>query len=165
MRLICLNLKVIFSSVILYLFYAFIALFFLFFLVMMNQTRFINYAVFLDSLAYLEIAVFILAFCLAVYFAHQGYALEESCFVSKPACLLGRLSAVLIASGCVCAVPLLYIVAASVSEGTELYFSCLAAAYFILRWLSLLLVSQSLGFLAGSLLKKTFVYLLAAWRV
>ncbi len=162
MRLIRLNLKVIFSSVILYLFYAFIALFFLFFLVMMNQTRFINYAVFLDSLAYLEIAVFILAFCLAVYFAHQGYALEESCFVSKPACLLGRLSAVLIASGCVCAVPLLYIVAASVSEGTELYFSCLAIAYFILRWLSLLLISQSLGFLAGSLLKKTFVYLLAA---
>lgn len=162
MRLIRLNLKIIFSSVILYLFYAFIALFFLFFLVMMNQTRFINYAVFLDSLAYLEIAVFILAFCLAVYFAHQGYALEEVCFVSKTGCLLGRLSAVLIASGCVCAVPLLYIVAASVSEGTELYFSCLAIAYFILRWLSLLLASQSLGFLAGSLLKKTFVYLLAA---
>ena len=83
MRLIRLNLKIIFSSVILYLFYTFIALFFLFFLVMMNQTRFINYAVFLDSLAYLEIAVFILAFCLAVYFAHQGYALEEACFVSK----------------------------------------------------------------------------------
>jgi hypothetical protein len=107
MRLICLNLKVIFSSVILYLFYAFIALFFLFFLVMMNQTRFINHAVFLDSLAYLEIAVFILAFCLAVYFAHQGYALEEVCFVSKTGCLLGRLSALLIASSFVCVVPLI----------------------------------------------------------
>ena len=125
MRLICLNLKVIFSSVILYLFYAFIALFFLFFLVMMNQTRFINHAVFLDSLAYLEIAVFILAFCLAVYFAHRGYALEEACFVSKPACSLGRLSAVLIASGCVCAVPLIYIAAASVSKER----SCISAAW------------------------------------
>lgn len=162
MRLIRLNLKIIFSSVILYLFYAFIVLFFLFFLVMMNQTRFINYAIFFDSLAYLEIAVFILAFCLAVYFAHQGYALEEACFVSKPACLLSRLSAVLIASGCVCAVPLIYIAAASVSEGTELYFCGLAAAYFLLRWLSLILVSQSMGFLMRFLLKKTFVYLLAA---
>ena len=158
MRLIRLNLKIIFSSVILYLFYAFIALFSV--LPCHDESNAIHQLCRVSRFAGLsEIAVFILAFCRR-YILHQGYALEEACFVSKPACLLGRLSAVLIASSFVCAVPLIYIAAASVSEGT----GCISAA-----GARILFCDGSPCFWYLNLwafwrisVEKTFVYLLAA---
>ena len=162
MRLIQLNFKIIFSSILTYLFFAFNLMFFLFFFVVLNNSPFINYTFFLDALAYYEIALFILSFCLSAYFSHKNHTLEKICFVEKQKYVVASFLSVLLASYIVCLIPVSYILIASLKEGTGLFFNLLSAVYFLLRWISILSISQAIGYLVGFLIKKNIVYLLAA---
>lgn len=131
-------------------------------MIVLNGVPFINYTFFLDALAYYEIALFILSFCLSVYFSHKKHTLEKICFVEKPKYVIATFLATLLVSYLVCFLPVSYILIASLQEGTGLYFNLLSIIYFLLRWLSILSISQAVGYVVGLLIKKNFVYLLAA---
>lgn len=161
MKLFRLNLKIIFSSVITCVYFFFNLFFFVFFLVVLHNSNFINYAVFLDSLAYYEVAMFILSFCLAIYFSHMNYFVESICFVSRCRYIVARFFTTLFTSYLLIIIPVLYIIISSFFEKTEFTFNALSLIYFVCRWIAILSISVGLGYLIGTIVERELVYLLS----
>ena len=106
-----------------------------------------------------EIAILILLFGSAVYFAQQPSVLEEACFVPKHKIAVAKLMSLLWCNLVLLLNPLLYIGVMSVVEKTSLLFCALVMVRVVIRWLQIMLVAQVLGFFIGYFLRNMYAYL------
>lgn len=162
-KLLRLNLRLIFSSLIFILFFSTL-FFFVLFLAYTMWSPFIqpiNFSVIIGMLEYLEVGIFVMAFCHAMYCSHQAYTLEQICFIPHSLVVSCKLGAVMIASSAVCLIPTVYIIVSAVQQGTDLLFTLNTLCYTLIRWTALLLVADTSGFLIGRGIRSTYSYILA----
>jgi hypothetical protein len=137
-------------------------IFFTFFIVVLRlNSHFINFVICLDALAYLEIAIFILSFCVAAFFAQRKHVLEDICLIPERKTVIAKGIATLAVLNLICILPILYAVISAILEKADLLYFGISLAYVFVRWLLIVTISHSLGFLCGLILKKHFVYILA----
>lgn len=164
-KLIKLNLRLIFPSLIFILFTFFTLGFFLFFCTYMVWSPYIhpiNFSAVIGALTYLEIGLFVMAFCHAMYWSHQTYLLEEICFIPRASVVICKLVASVIATSTVCLIPCGFILISAIQQGTELLFTMNTLCFTMIRWMVLLITANTLGFFCGYIVKSTYSYILAA---
>lgn len=164
-KLLKLNFRLIFTSLIFFLFAAFALGSFLVFLGYISWSPYIhpiNYSAVINALEYLEIGLFVMAFCHAMYWSHQPALLEEICFVPQVSVIMCRLAASILATSTACLVPCGFILISAVQQGTGPLFTLNALGFTLIRWLTLLLTANTLGFFLGHFIKSTYAYVLAA---
>lgn len=160
-----LNLRLIFTSLMFVLVVVFTLGAFVVFTDYMAWSPFIhpiNYTAVIEGLEYVEVGLYVLAFCHGMYCSHQSCLLEEICFIPRPAIVMSKLWASIIATSTVCLIPTGFILISSVREGTDILFTLNALCFTLIRWLCLLLAANTLGFPLGYLVKNTYSYILAA---
>lgn len=156
--LIKLNSKIICRSPIYWAVLCFVFLFFSLFVYLVYPSS-INFAATLGAVAYIEITIIILDFCMAVYFSHRQYCLENICQISRTHSVIGRLVSQIIVSSGLLIFPFVFTIVASLLESTDFLFNVEVGITVLLRWFCIILVSSSFGFLIGTLIKKYLVYL------
>lgn len=158
-----LNFKIIFLSPIIYIYYSFILFFYVFFIYLLKTfSKPINYAFSLDLLAYLEITIFILSFCVAVFFIQQRHLLEDICFIPKQKIIIFKIISILLACFPICLLPVLFIIINELKTNTSLFFMLMALVYYLSRWLSHIIIPIIFGAALGLLIQFKSVYLIAA---
>ena len=160
-----LNFKLVCSSLIFILFFLFTLFFFALFIAYTAWSPYINpinYSVVIGMLEYLEVGIFVMAFCLAMYFSHQKYTLEQICFIPTHIVVLCKLGTVILASFLICLIPVTYILIFAIYQGTDIFFTLNTLCYTLVRWIALLLVADTLGFFVGLIIKTSYSYILAA---
>lgn len=160
-----LNLRLIFTSLMFVLAFVFTLGAFVVFTGYMAWSPFIhpiNFTAVIEGLEYVEVGLYVLAFCHGMYCSHQKCLLEEICFIPRPAAVLSKLCASVIATSTVCLIPTGFILISAVREGTGLLFTLNALCFVLIRWLCLLLTANTAGFFLGYLVKSTYSYILAA---
>lgn len=164
-KLLKLNFRLIFTSLIFALFIFFALGFFLLFNAYMMWSPYIqpiNFSAIIGALEYLEIGLFVMAFCHAMYCSHQTCLLEEICFVPRASVVLCKLAASIIATSTACLVPFGFILISASQQGTDLLFTLNTLCYTMIRWLVLLLIANTLGFFFGYIIKSAYSYILVA---
>ena len=164
-KLLKLNVRLMFASLIFVLFAAFALGFFLVFIGYISWSPYIhptNYSAVINALEYLEIGLFVMAFCHAMYWSHQSALLEEICFVPRVSVIMCRLAASILATSTVCLIPCGFILISAVQQGTSPLFTLNTLCFTLIRWLTLLLTANTLGFFLGHFIKNTYAYVLAA---
>lgn len=162
-NLVKINFKIIFLSPIIYLYYMFISFFFLFFIYIIGKSSdSINYSFSLDLLAYLEIAIFILTFCISVYCIQQKHLLEDICYIPRKKTILYRMFTLLLSCSLICLLPITYMMYNEFINGTSFIFMIMSLIYFLIRWTSFILISLLFGGFFGLLVQSRIVYLIAA---
>ena len=164
-KLLKLNFRLIFTSLIFFLFAAFALGSFLVFIGYISWSPYIhpiNYFAVINTLEYLEIGLFVMAFCHAMYWSHQSALLEEICFVPRISVVMCRLAASILATSTACLIPCGFILISAVRQGTGPLFTLNTLGFTLIRWLTLLLTANTLGFFLGYLIKSTYAYVLAA---
>lgn len=164
-KLLKLNVRLMFASLIFVLFAAFALGFFLVFIGYISWSPYIhpiNYSAVINALEYLEIGLFVMAFCHAMYWSHQSALLEEICFVPRVSVIMCRLAASILATSTACLIPCGFILISAVQQGTSPLFTLNTLCFTLIRWLTLLLTANTLGFFLGHFIKNTYAYVLAA---
>ena len=103
-----------------------------------------------------------MAFCHAMYWSHQSALLEEICFVPRVSVIMCRLAASILATSTACLIPCGFILISAVQQGTSPLFTLNTLCFTLIRWLTLLLTANTLGFFLGHFIKNTYAYVLAA---
>lgn len=101
-----LNLRLVFTSLMYVLVFVFALGAFAVFAGYMAWSPFIhpiNYTAVIEGLEYVEVGLYVLAFCHGMYCSHQKCLLEEICFIPRPAVVLSKLAASIIATSTVSA--------------------------------------------------------------
>lgn len=164
-KLLKLNVRLMFTSLIFVLFAAFVLGFFLVFIGYISWSPYIhpiNYSAVINALEYLEIGLFVMAFCHAMYWSHQPALLEEICFVPRVSVIMCRLAASIFATSMACLIPCGFILISAAQQGTGPLFTLNTLCFTLIRWLTLLLTANTLGFFLGHFIKSTYAYVLAA---
>lgn len=108
-----------------------------------------------------EIAILIILFGSAVYFAQQPSALEEACFIPKHKIAFTKLISLIWCNLLLLLNPLIYIGIMSIIEKTSLLFCILVMLRIVIRWLQIMLLAQVLGFCIGYFMRSMYAYLCA----
>lgn len=164
-KLLKLNVRLMFTSLIFVLFAAFALGFFLVFIGYISWSPYIhpiNYSAVINALEYLEIGLFVMAFCHAMYWSHQPALLEEICFVPRVSVIMCRLAASILTTSTACLIPCGFILISAVQQGTGPLFTLNTLCFTLIRCLTLLLTANTLGFFLGHFIKSTYAYVLAA---
>ena len=151
-KLLKLNFRLIFTSLIFFLFAAFALGSFLVFIGYISWSPYIhpiNYFAVINTLEYLEIGLFVMAFCHAMYWSHQSVLLEEICFVPRISVVTCRLAASILATSTACLIPCGFILISAVQQGTGPLFTLNTLGFTLIRWLTLLLTANTLVFSWG----------------
>ena len=85
-----------------------------------------NYIVRFDSLAYIEIVLVAIVFCIAAYFAQEKNGLEQMCLYSKAQIEINKIVMTIVCSLSFCFIPALFIILSAAIERTELKFTVLS---------------------------------------
>lgn len=159
------NLKVILRSPI-YLFYlAFLLLSFLLFVIAAifdPLVNYINYAISLRDMEYYGIGMLTASFCVAVYFAQRNTILEDTCLIPLVRTHLARFFALAFSSHFILIILIIYVAIMSVIQKTDILFSISTFAVTGVRWSITIFLGESIGYLAGLLCNRFYIYLLAA---
>jgi len=164
-KLLKLNFKLIFTSLVFALVIAFALGFFLVYVgytMWMLGLKPINFSAVISSLEYLEVGLFVMAFCHAMYCSQQTCLLEEICFIPRSTVVMCKLAASTIATSTVCLIPCGFILFSAVRQGTDLVFTLNTLCFTLIRWLVLLLTANTYGFFFGHFIKKIYAYIFAA---
>jgi len=163
-KLLKLNFRLIFTSLVFALVIAFALGFFMVYMVYtgMPGLKPINFSAVINGLSYLEVGLLVMVFCHAMYCAHQTCLLEEICFIPRSAVVMCKLAASIIATSTVCLIPCGFILFSAVKQGTELLFTVNTLCFTLIRWLLLLLTANTYGFFLGHFIKNVYAYIFAA---
>lgn len=162
-KLLRLNFRLIFTSMIYALYILLALVFFLIFSTYIAWSPYIhpiNFSAVVGALEYLEIGLFVMAFCHAMYWSHQPCLLEEICFIPHSSVMIYKLVASMIAAETACLIPCGFILISAVQQGTNLLFTFNTLCFTIIRWLVLLMTANTFGFVLGALVKSTYSYIL-----
>lgn len=129
-------------------------------LLLISRTSFISYVVQFDHYVYFEVVLTVIVFCIAVYYFRQESELEIICFYPKAKILTGKMLAILSCSLTLCLIPIIFVAVNAAASRTEPGFSIAALLYVIIRWSSIILVSQSAAFLSSYFIKGSASYVL-----
>ena len=155
-----LNLKVILRSFIFYLFLIFTLFGYAFFAINIYMIRhYTNFLYFFNGLEYMDAVMYVLLFCMAVFFAQQKCLLENCCFVPEHKTVTAKFCAVLILSSVICILPVLFMLVFSLTQNVGAFYTFFSMLYAVIRWIITILISVSVGFLTGFVTKSVFAYL------
>lgn len=160
-----LNLKIILRSPIYIAYLVFLLLSFLLFVIaaiLDPLVNYINYAINLRDMEYYGVGMLTVSFCLAVYFAQKNTSIEDTCLIPFMRAHIARFFALVFLSNIILVVLIIYIAIMSVIQKTEALFSVSVFVVTGLRWSTTILLGESLGYLAGLLCDRFYIYLLAA---
>lgn len=157
--------KLIFSSLAYWLYVLLFVGFCMFFLVVVFWGEIgegLNCFQFLNSSVYNEIPLAAFSFLIAVYFVRKDSTMETVCLIPESKYLIIKMIALITASWLICLIPIIYCAVITVVQQTEILFGIKTAIFFCLRWMIIILMMETLGFLIGRTVKSAFVYLLSA---
>lgn len=126
-----------------------------------KQIQHVNYIIRFDSLAYIEIVLEIILFCLAAFFASQKKVLELTCLYSRAQVEMSMAISTILCSLLLCLIPVAYVLGASIIEKTEFQFTLLAIIYVIMRWWAIIIATESLAFFLSAFFNNNFIYILS----
>lgn len=152
--------KLIFSSLIFWLYLLFISGFFCLFTVCIGVTGGDYSFLLLETFVYLEVAVAIFSFCLAVYFIRQRDTLEKVCLIPETKCRAIKVVSLIIASSIICLLPLIYCSVIAVSQQVGFSYCFMTIVFYCARWLEIIILMETMGSLLGYIVKSPFIYLL-----
>lgn len=152
--------KLIFSSLIFWLYLLFISGFFCLFTASIGITGGEYSFLLLNTFAYLEVAVAIFSFCLAVYFIRQRDTLEKVCLIPETKCRVIKVTALIIASSIICLLPLIYCSVIAVSQQVGFSYCFMTIVFYCAKWLAIIVLMETMGSLLGYIVKSPFIYLL-----
>lgn len=159
------NLKVILRSPIFLFYLAFLFLSFLLFVIaaiLDPLVNYINYAISLRDMEYYGVGMLTASFCVAAYFAQRNTILEDTCLIPPVHTHLARFLALAISSHFILSILIIYVVIMSVMQKTDILFSISTFAVTGFRWSITIFLGESIGYLAGLLCNRFYIYLLAA---
>lgn len=158
------NLKIIFRSPIYYLAYSLLLVAFLGFAVLyngLNPAGFPNFFISFYSLIYYEIAIYLIVFCLAAFFAQKNCLLEEVCFIPKHKIYLSRLTALYLSSSAFLLMPIIYMAVFFFIQDVSVDFLMRAIVYALINWSAIIIFMETIGFLVGYIVRSAYSYLFA----
>ena len=117
-----------------------------------------NYIVRFDSLAYIEIVLVAIVFCIAAYFAQEKNGLEQMCLYSKAQIEINKIVMTIVCSLSFCFIPALFIILSAAIERTELKFTVLSLVYAIIRWAIIIIITETTAYALASIMKSRSVY-------
>lgn len=161
-RLICNYLKIIFRSPLYRLAYLFLLAAFSFFFVCFNfylSDDTVNYFDGFQRMEYFEFALYIVAFCMAVFFAQKPSLLEEICFVPRKKICLSHLFASYLAAVIVLFIAWIYLTIGAVAEHVTILYWLRTILYASCRWGSILSWMTTIGFFCGWIVTSKYAYL------
>lgn len=159
------NLKVILRSPIFLFYLAFLFLSFLLFVIaaiLDPLVNYINYAISLRDMEYYGVGMLTASFCVAAYFAQRNTILEDTCLIPPVHTHLARFSALAFSSHLILIILIIYVAIMSVIQKTDILFSISTFAATGFRWSITIFLGESIGYLAGLLCNRFYIYLLAA---
>lgn len=159
------NLKVILRSPIFLFYVAFLLLSFLLFViaaVLDPLVNYINYAISLRDMEYYGVGMLTASFCVAAYFAQRNTILEDTCLIPLVHTHLARFFALAFSSHFILIILIIYVAIMSVIQKTDILFSISTFAATGFRWSITIFLGESIGYLAGLLCNRFYIYLLAA---
>ena len=159
------NLKVILRSPIFLFYLAFLFLSFLLFVIaaiLDPLVNYINYAISLRDMEYYGVGMLTASFCVAAYFAQRNTVLEDTCLIPPVRTHLARFFALVFSSHFILSILIIYVVIMSVMQKTDILFSISTFAATGFSWSITIFLGESIGYLAGLLCNRFYIYLLAA---
>lgn len=159
------NLKVVLRSPIFLFYLAFLLLSFLLFViaaVLDPLVNYINYAIGLRDMEYYGVGMLTASFCVAAYFAQRNTILEDTCLIPPVHTHLTRFFALAFSSHFILIILIIYVAIMSVIQKTDILFSISTFAATGFRWSITIFLGESIGYLAGLLCNRFYIYLLAA---
>lgn len=159
------NLKVVLRSPIFLFYLAFLLLSFLLFViaaVLDPLVNYINYAIGLRDMEYYGVGMLTASFCVAAYFAQRNTILEDTCLIPPVHTHLTRFFALAFSSHFILIILIIYVAIMSVIQKTDILFSISTFAVTGFRWSITIFLGESIGYLAGLLCNRFYIYLLAA---
>ena len=159
------NMKVILRSPIFLFYLAFLLLSFLLFVIaaiLDPLVNYINYAIGLRDMEYYGVGMLTASFCVAAYFAQRNTILEDTCLIPPVHTHLARFFALAFSSHFILIILIIYVAIMSVIQKTDILFSISTFAATGFRWSITIFLGESIGYLAGLLCNRFYIYLLAA---
>ena len=157
-----LNSKLIFRS---FIFYLFIFLIFggyaFFSFQLLSDSYYSNYVVFFDTLTFMDAVMYVLLFSVAVFFSQQKNTLENICFVPRSKSVGVKFLSVIVCSSTICVIPFAFMLISGIVEKVGALFVFISVVYGVLRWLVIILIAQTFGFLIGYITNSVYSYLFA----
>ena len=157
------NLKVILRSPIFLFYLAFLSfLLFVIAAILDPLVNYINYAISLRDMEYYGVGMLTASFCVAAYFAQRNTILEDTCLIPPVHTHLARFFALAFSSHFILIILIIYVAIMSVIQKTDILFSISTFAVTGFRWSITIFLGESIGYLAGLLCNRFYIYLLAA---
>ena len=159
------NMKVILRSPIFLFYLAFLLLSFLLFVIaaiLDPLVNYINYAIGLRDMEYYGVGMLTASFCVAAYFAQRNTILEDTCLIPPVHTHLARFFALAFSSHFILIILIIFVAIMSVIQKTDILFSISTFAATGFRWSITIFLGESIGYLAGLLCNRFYIYLLAA---
>ena len=157
-----LNSKLIFRSFIFYLFVFLIFGGYVFFsFQLLSDSYYSNYVVFFDTLTFMDTVMYVLLFSVAVFFSQQKNTLENICFVPRSKSVGVKFLSVIVCSSTICLIPFAFMMISGIAEKVGTLFVLLSVVYGVSRWLVIILIAQTFGFLIGYITNSVYSYLFA----
>lgn len=129
-------------------------------LLFISSIHFINYVAELECYTYFELLLLAIPFCIAVYYLRESISLEISCLFSKSQIYVCKCISIIFTTLLFNAIPIVFIIIAAISEGTDLLFTASALIYFIMRWSMLIITAQSIASFFTCISPSPIVYIL-----
>ena len=123
--------------------------------------KFINFIFLFNNLSYMDYVMFALLFCFAMFHAQKKTTLENVCFVPRYKSLVYKFLSLILISLWLCVLPALFVIINGIIENTGIGYILLCLLYVLIRWLMIIFVAQSLGFVTGCLISGVYAYLFA----
>ncbi len=161
-KLFRLNFKLIFRSLVYWLFIAVMLGGYVFFTyALQSLSYYSNYVYFFDSLTYMDATMYVLLFCVAMFFSQHKTTLEDVCFVPPGKTVCVKFLSVLACSSLICVIPLLFMLFAGLAEKVGAVYMLVSIIYGVVRWLVIIIISQTAGFFIGYVVRSVYSYLFA----
>lgn len=156
-QLIYLNIKLTLRSLIFYLSFSFFTVAYAFLAIQLREsgTFFENF----DRMAYIEIVLYLMLFCVAMFFAQKESKLEDVCFVPKEQTYFARLVALLLCSAVYLLIPGAHLIIGAIKQGIGGSYLLRSLLLAVVRWGMIIVSAQTIGYLVGYIARSVYAYL------
>ena len=148
-------------SVTYFLFFMLIILSFIGFNMLLNisDIYFSNYIFRFDYFEYFELALIILTFCEATYFFYVPSNVEKTCLYTSAQIIVSKAFGIFLSTILFCSIPFVYCVVCSFISHTNLAFSIRGIVYSIIRWIIIIISTQSCAMFCANYIKSKVSYI------
>lgn len=156
-QLIYLNIKLTLRSLIFYLSFSFFTVAYAFLTIQLggSGTFFENF----DRMAYIEIVLYLMLFCVAMFFAKKESKLEDVCFVPREQTYFARLVALLLCSAVYLLLPIAHLIIGAIRQGIGGSYLLRSLLLAVVRWGMIIVLAQTIGYLVGYIARSVYAYL------